>query len=86
MASEEEEILNYLSHNTIMQSITSSEICALHLTHPSAHTPGAANAAAPGEQLGVWCLAQGSYLVVDSPAGAEIRTHNLGLQVQSSIQ
>ncbi len=26
---------------TIIQSITSSEICALHLTHPSAHTPGA---------------------------------------------
>ncbi len=42
-------------------------ICALHLTHPSAHThtvnthpeQWAANAAAPGEQLGVRCLAQG---------------------------
>ncbi len=26
---------------TIIQSITSSEMCALHLTHPSAHTLGA---------------------------------------------
>ncbi len=26
---------------TIMQSISSSEMCSLHLTHPSAHTPGA---------------------------------------------
>ncbi len=25
----------------IIQSITSSEMCSLHLTHPSAHTPGA---------------------------------------------
>ncbi len=44
-------------------------ICALHLTHPSVHTvvdihpeQWAANAAAPGEQLGVRCLAQGSHL------------------------
>ncbi len=46
-------------------------ICALHLTHPSEHTQQwththpeewAANAAAPGEQLGVRCLAQGSHL------------------------
>ncbi len=26
---------------TIIQSITSSEMCSLHLSHPSAHTPGA---------------------------------------------
>ncbi len=26
---------------TIIQSITSSEMCSLHLTHPSAHTLGA---------------------------------------------
>ncbi len=66
----------------MIHSITSSEMCSLHLTHPSVHThleQWAANTAAPGEQLGVWCLAQGS------PAGAEIRTHNLGLQVQRSI-
>ncbi len=45
------------------------EIGALHLTHPSAHTQHgvvnmhpeqwAAIAPAPGEQLGVQCLAQG---------------------------
>ncbi len=42
-----------------------SEICALHLTHPRAHThlkQWTANAAVPGEQLGVRCLAQGSHL------------------------
>ncbi len=27
--------------HTIIQSISSSEMCSLHLTHPSAHTPGA---------------------------------------------
>ncbi len=40
-------------------------MCALHLTHPSAHThleQWAANAAAPGEQLGVRSLAQRSHL------------------------
>ncbi len=50
---------------TIIQSITSSEMCSLHLTHPSAHThleQWAANAAVPREQLGVRCLAQGSHL------------------------
>ncbi len=35
-------------------------ICALHLTHPSAHTVG--NTHTPWEQLGVLCLAQGSHL------------------------
>ncbi len=57
----------------------------------------AANAAAPGEQLGIRCLAQGSQITrsieagekthyslppLTIPAGPEIRTHNLGLQVQ----
>ncbi len=58
---------------TIIQSITSSEMGSQHLTHPSAHThlaQWAANTAAPGEQLGVRCLAQGSHL---------------GLQVRRSI-
>ncbi len=44
---------------TLIRSITSSEMCSLHLTHPRAHTPGAV---APGEQSGVRCLAQGSHL------------------------
>ncbi len=30
---------------------TSSEICALHLTHPSAHTPGAVGSLAQGSHL-----------------------------------
>ncbi len=58
---------------TIIQSITSSEMYSLHLTHPSAHThleQWAANVAAPGEQLGVRCLAvyakaQESHLSLD---------------------
>ncbi len=77
-------------------------ICALHLTHPSAHTHSseththththpeqwAAKAVAPGEQLGVRCLAQGSHLSRGiegggsagyslPPAGPETRTRNL---------
>ncbi len=70
--------------------------CALHLTHPSAHThthtPWTHTAAAPGEQLGVRCLAQGSHLShgieggesagyslppPTIPAGSETRTCNL---------
>ncbi len=47
---------------TIIKSINSCEMCSLHLTHPSAHTLGAVGTAAPGEQLGVRCLAQGSHL------------------------
>ncbi len=39
---------------TLIQSITSSEMCSLHLTHPSAHTPGAVGSHC--------CLAQGSHL------------------------
>ncbi len=66
-------------------------------THPE---QWAANAAAPGEQLGVRCLAQGSHLSrgieggenarysllpLTIPAGPEIWTHNLGLQLRRSI-
>ncbi len=47
---------------TIIQRKTSSEMCSLHLTHPRAHTPGAADTAAPGEQFEIRCLAQGSHL------------------------
>ncbi len=92
-------------------------MCALLLTHPRAHTPGAVdththtwssghtpgaadthththththleqwavNAAAPGGQLGVQCLAQGSHLSRGQFL-PEPRTHNLRLQVQRSI-
>ncbi len=40
-------------------------MCSLRLTHPRAHThleQWTADAAAPGEQSGVRCLAQGSHL------------------------
>ncbi len=36
-----EELVLFVTY-TIIQSITSSEMCSLHLTHPSAQTPGAA--------------------------------------------
>ncbi len=73
---------------TIIQSITSSEMSSLHLTHPSTHTLGAVGSR--------WCSARGavggsvpcSRVSPQSwtiPAGAEIWTHNLGLQVQRSI-
>ncbi len=75
---------------TIIQSITSSEICSLHLTHPSAHT-----LAVGSRRSGAWGavegsgLAQGSHLSWTITAGPEIQTHNLGLvqlvQVQCSI-
>ncbi len=45
----------------------------------------AADTAAPGEQLGVRCLAQGSHLSRGhGPARAGIRTDNLGLPRVSS--
>ncbi len=50
---------------TITQSITSSEICSLQLTHPSAPTLGAVGSRhlwRPGSIWGVRCLAQGSHL------------------------
>ncbi len=40
---------------------TSSEMCSLHLTHPSAHTHGAVAADAAVPEV-PWCLAQGSHL------------------------
>ncbi len=52
-------------------------MCSLHLTHPS----GASDIAAPGPQLGVRCLAQGSHL---SRVHAQPQVY-LGFQVQRSI-
>ncbi len=37
-----------------------SEMCSLHLTHPSGAV--GSRLCSAGEQLGVWCLAQGSHL------------------------
>ncbi len=73
---------------TIIQSITSSEMCSLHLTHPSAHTPGAVDSRHCGARGAVGGSVPCSRVLPQSwtiPAGAEIRTHNLGLQVQRSI-
>ncbi len=49
---------------TIIQSITSSEMCSLHLTHPSAHPAGAVSSRCCGARgaVGVRCLAQESHL------------------------
>ncbi len=63
-------------------------ICALHLTHPSAHTPGAVGSRRCGTRGAVGGSVPCSRVSPQSgtiPASAEIRTHNLGLQVQRSI-
>ncbi len=58
---------------TIIQSIMRSEMCSLHLTHPSVHTwsSGQPTVQRPGSSRGL-------------PVGARIRTHNLGLSQVSS--
>ncbi len=58
---------------TIIQSIMRSELCSLHLTHPSVHTwsSGQPTVQRPGSSRGL-------------PVGARIRTHNLGLPRVSS--
>ncbi len=67
----EEEVVTY----TIIQSITSSEMCSLYLTHPSAHThthththleQWAADAVAPREQSGFSALLKGLISLVDN--------------------
>ncbi len=73
---------------TIVQSITSSEMCSLHLTHPCAHTPGAVGSRHCGARGAVGGSVPCSRVSPQSwtiPAGAKIRTHNLGLQVRHSI-
>ncbi len=58
---------------TIIQSIMRSEMCSLHLTHPSVHTwsRGQPTVQRPGSSRGL-------------PVRAGIRTHNLGLPRVSS--
>ncbi len=58
---------------TIIQSIMRSEMCSLHLNHPSAHTWSSG-------QLTVRRLGSSRGL----PPGARIQTHNLGLPWVSS--
>ncbi len=66
MTEEEEEFFICHIHNytLIIHSITSSEICALHLTHPSAHTPGAVGSS--GCSWGFGALLKGLTSVVDN--------------------
>ncbi len=74
--------------NTIIQSITSSEMCSLHLTHPSAHTLGAVGSQCCGARGAVGGSVPCSRVSPQSwrgPAGAEIRAYNLRLQVQRAI-
>ncbi len=63
-------------------------MCSLNLTHPSAHTLGAVGSQHCSARGAVGGLVPCSRVSPQSwtiPAGAEIRTHNLGLQVQRSI-
>ncbi len=77
----------FISH-TIIQSITSSEMCSLYLTHPRAHTLGAVGSrrcGARGAVGGSVPCSRVSPQLWTINAGAEIRTQNLGLQVRRSI-
>ncbi len=53
---------------TIIQSITSSEMCSLHLTHPSAHTwsSGQSTLRRPGSSWRSGALLKGLTSVVDN--------------------
>ncbi len=53
---------------TIIQSITSSEMCSLHLTHPSAHTwsSGQPTLRRPGSSWGFGALLKGLTSAVDN--------------------
>ncbi len=63
-----------------------SEMCSLHLTHPSAHTPGAAGSrhCARGAVGGSVPCSRVSPQSWTLPAWARIRNHNLGLPRVSS--
>ncbi len=72
---------------TIIQSIMRREMCSLHLTHPSAHTPGAVGSRHCGARGAVGGSVPCSRVSPQSwtlPARAGIRTHNLGLPQVSS--
>ncbi len=68
---------NCLFLNTIIQSITSSEMCSLHLTHPSAHTSGAVGWLRRGAVGGSVPCSRVSPHSWTIPARAKIRS-NLG--------
>ncbi len=82
--SQSQEFFGFFFTYTIIQSITSSEMCSLHLTHPSAHTLGGVGSQHCGARGAVGGSVACSRVSPQSwtiPAEAEIRTHNLGLQV-----
>ncbi len=66
---------------TTIQSITSSEMCSLHLTHPSAHTPGAVDThththtpgavGSSGSSWGFGALLKGLTSVVDNSSRSQ---------------
>ncbi len=68
---------------TIIQSIMRSKMCSLHLTHPSG-TVGSRHCSAQGAVWGLVPCSRDSPQSWTLPAGAGIRTHNLGFQVQRS--
>ncbi len=55
---------------TIIQSITSSEMCSLHLTHPSLHTPGAVD----------------THTHTHTPVAVDTHTHTHTLFTQEKLQ
>ncbi len=60
-------------------------MCSLHLTHPSAHTPGAVGSrhcSAVGGSVPCPMVSPQSWTL---PARTGIQTHNLGFQVKRSI-
>ncbi len=72
---------------TILQSIMRSEMCSLHLIHPSAYTPGAVGSRHCGARGAVGGSVPCSRVSPQSwtlPARAGIRIHNLGLPPVSS--
>ncbi len=81
-------IFLFVTYTTI-QSITSSEMCSLHLTHPSAHTPGAVGNRRCGARGAVGgsvpCSRVSPQSWIQFLPEPEIWTHNLGLHVQRSI-
>ncbi len=68
---------------TFIQSIMRSEMCSLHLTHPSGAV-GSRHCGARGAVGGVGALLKGLTSVVDTSCRAGIRTHNLVLPRVSS--
>ncbi len=64
-------IFVFVTYTIIQSVITNSEICALHLTHPSAHTPGAVGC----RGCGVRGAVGGS--VPCSRVSPQIRTHDV---------